>query len=315
MNYCPITYRECGDSDYSREGLRLLDTRLTHLSPLPFTAAEQRREAIRLSGKLSIQGMQPKLSAILSMKEETFEPVEQYGRYILKPQHPDYPQLPENEGITMQMARLTDLEVPLSGLVYSADRSLTYFIRRFDRIGRRKKLAVEDFAQLSGEERSTKYHSSMEKVAGLVEKHCTFPAVEKLRLFQRTLFCWLTGNEDMHLKNFSIIRRDGKITLSPIYDCLNSTAVYRTIGRNPKKTEELALPLNGKKRNLTKRDFVDYYGFGRLGLSIKVVDSTLEKFSEVISNWLDLIEISFLDETMKNHYREVVKHNARILGI
>lgn len=312
MNRCPITYREC-DHDYSPEGLRLLNNRLTRLSPLPMSASEQRREALRLAGKLSIQGMQPKLSAVLSVARETFEPVDRYGLYILKPQHADYPQLPENEGLTMHLARVASLDVPVSGLIYSSDRSMTYFIRRFDRAGRTGKLATEDFAQLAGRERETKYRYSMEGVAKLVDRHCSFPVVERARLFQRTIFCWLTGNEDMHLKNFSMIRRSGKVELSPLYDCLNTAVVHEFMGRPRSEIEELALPLNGKKRNLTRNDIVEYFGKTRLNLTDRVVKNTLNRFSAAVPEWLRLIEVSFLNDRLKSLYGELLHHRWNIL--
>ncbi len=315
MNRCPITYRDCGDDDYSPEGLRLLNNRLTRLSPLPLSAAEQRREALRLAGKLSIQGMQPKLTAVLSVERETFEPVDRYGLYILKPQHADYPQLPENEGLTMHLARVASLDVPVSGLIYSSDSSMTYFIRRFDRVGRTGKLATEDFAQLAGRERGTKYRYSLEKLATLIDRHCSFPVVERARLFQRTVFCWLTGNEDMHLKNSSMIRRSGKAELSPLYDCLNTTVVYMAMGRPRSEIDELALPLNGKKRNITRRDLLEYLGKNHLNLTGRVVEKTLEHFSSVLPEWFRLIEISFLDDGLKNLYGELLRQRREILEI
>lgn len=129
----------------------------------------------------------------------------------------------------------------LNGLVYSKVNSLTYFIKRFDRIGHNKKLALEDFAQLSGEDRHTKYKSSMENVIAIIEQFCTFPKIEFVKLFKLTLFNFLVGNKDMHLKNFSLITKDRKISISPAYDLLNSTIAQK----NTK--EEIALPLKGKK--------------------------------------------------------------------
>ena len=151
--------------------------------------------------------MQPKLSAALNVRDGVFEVVDLGGRYILKPQVERYKHLPENEDVTMRLAATVGIEIPLHGLVYSKDGSLTYFIRRYDRKGQKDKVHVEDFAQLSGASRDTKYDSSMERVADIVEKFCTFPAIEKLKLFKRTVFSFLVGNEDMHLKNFSLIVR------------------------------------------------------------------------------------------------------------
>jgi serine/threonine-protein kinase HipA len=215
MNRCPITYEECEGGKYSLKGLKQLSPRLKSLKDFPFSAEEQVREAIARAAKMSIQGVQPKLSVHLNVKNENFEIVDTGGRYIFKPQTTNYREVPENEDVTMRLAKLIEIDVPLHGLVYSKDDTMTYFIRRFDRVGRNKKIPVEDFAQLSGKDRETKYESSMEQIISLIEQFCTFPSIEKLKLFNLTLFNYLVGNEDMHLKNFSVIRRDLKVELSP----------------------------------------------------------------------------------------------------
>lgn len=299
MNHCPITYEACGDSRYSTEGLKRLSRNLTHLNDLPLTAEEQVKEAAARADKMSIQGVQPKLSAVLSPKKGGFEIVDRGGRYILKPQIPGYFQVPENEDLTMRLAESVGIEVPFHGLVYSKDRSMTYFIRRFDRMGRGGKVAVEDFAQLSGQDRETKYRSSMEQVAQIIDRFCTFPMIEKARLFKRTLFNFLTGNEDCHLKNFSLIRQDPKVELSPAYDLVNTSILVAT-------KEDIALPIHGKKRKLTPNDFMDYFGRERLGLTDKVIAQTLEKFVRVKLDWLRLISISFLTPEMKGNYADLV---------
>ncbi len=147
------------------------------------------------------------LRAGLRIREGRFEVVDHGGRYILKPQSRDYFHQPENEDLTMRLARVVGIETPLHGLVRSRDGSWTYFIRRFDRQPRGPRLAVEDFAQLSGRTRETKYDASMEQVVRVIDRFTTYPVVEKLELLRRTLFCFLTGGEDMHLKNWSLITR------------------------------------------------------------------------------------------------------------
>ena len=165
MKRCLITYETFeGEGDYSMSGLRLLDRNLQSLSALGYTAGEQRQEALSRAGKMSIQGVQLKLSAVLAIKAGAFEIVDCNGRFILKPPSHDFPELPEYEDLTMRMAAAVGIEVPLHGLVRSRDQSLTYFVKRFDREGR-KRVPLEDFAQLSGATRETKYASSMEKVA------------------------------------------------------------------------------------------------------------------------------------------------------
>ncbi|MEA3267340.1 MAG: HipA domain-containing protein [Candidatus Fermentibacteria bacterium] len=315
MNRCPITYEECGGRAYSLRGLRLLNKKLTHLDPLPITAVEQRREALVRAGKMSIQGVQPKLSAMLSVKTSLFQMVDTGGRYILKPQHSDYPELPENEGVSMHMAAMAGMDVPLNGMIYSKDGSLTYFIKRFDRYGRAAKLAVEDFAQLSGRDRNTKYGSSMEKVTKLLDRYCTFPAVEKLKLFRRTLFSYLIGNEDTHLKNLSLVRRNHKIELTPMYDYLNTTIALQAMGKRLEQIEELALPLRGKKQNLSRRDFIDYFGKERLHLTDKVISNCLKAFETVQPGWIDILGKSFMSDDMKTLYSELLLSRCAVLKL
>lgn len=307
MNRCPITYEDCGEKRYSVRGLRLLSRRLTRLEDFPYSAVQQRREAIRRAGKMSIQGVQPKLSAVLNVEQSIFEIVEAGGRYIIKPQMAEYPEVPEYEDLTMKMAAAAGLEAPFHGLIHSKDGTLSYVIRRFDRTGRTDKVPLEDFAQLLGRDRDTKYGASMEQVASVLDRFCTFPAVEKLRLFKLVLFNFLTGNEDAHLKNFSLIRRDDKVELSPVYDLLNSTMVIDS-------GEELALPLNGKKNKLKREDFMEYFAKERLGLTDKAVSRTIRELKDACPLWLDLLGRSFLSDKRKTTYREMLDRRAQTLG-
>jgi len=180
MNRCPITYELCGDLQYSENGLRLLSPKLARLELISYSSEQLLTVAILRATKMSIQGVQPKLSMVLNIKDSVFEIADKNGRFILKPQHPNFKEIPQNEDLTMKLASLIDIEVPLHGLVYSEGGSLNYFIKRFDRKGQRDRIAVEDFAQLSGLSRHTKYNYSMEKLIILIDEYCTFPAVEKL---------------------------------------------------------------------------------------------------------------------------------------
>jgi len=310
LKLCPITYEEISDGErYSEKGLRLLSPRLKRFELFPYSAAEQRREAQALASKLSIQGIQPKLSAALDIKGAVFKIVDRGGRYILKPQVPDFRHLPENEDLTMRLAAVVKVSAPLHGLVYSKDESLTYFIRRFDRRGQKDKIHVEDFAQLSGESRDTKYESSMEKVAKIIDQYCTFPAIEKVKLFKRTLFSFLAGNEDMHLKNFSIIVDDNRVRLSPVYDLVSSTILLA----NPK--EELALPLNGKKRSLTRTDLFQYFARRCLGMSGAAIDDVEREFRGAPPLWEPLIDRSFLPKADRKRYLDLVRDRMARIGL
>jgi serine/threonine-protein kinase HipA len=129
---------------------------------------------------MPLQGDQPKLSAVLNIKDGKFDIVDRKGRYILKPQHHIYPQMPENGDLTMLLAKSADLDVPVHGMIWAKDNSLAYFMKRFDRIDQKDKIPVEDFAQLAGLSRDTKYNYSMENVIRLVDRYCTLPAIDKM---------------------------------------------------------------------------------------------------------------------------------------
>jgi len=307
MNHCPITYELCPQK-YSKNGLKLLSRTLVYLHDFPFTPKEQIQLASEYATKLSIQGVQPKLSVILDVKKEGFEIVEKNGRYILKPPHHIFEEVPQNEDLSMKLAAIVGIEVPLHGMIYNIDQSLTYFIKRFDRVTKNKKIGVEDFSQLLEYSRETKYESSMEKVASVIETHCTFPLLEKIKLFRRVLFNFLIGNEDMHLKNFSLIQRDHKVELSPAYDLLNTTIIL-------KAKEEIALPIRGKKNRLTHADLFDYFGKERLGLPPAILESELLRFEHSLEAWKMLISQSFLSQKSQERYQELIMERWRRLKL
>ena len=302
MKICPITYKQISEGTYSHAGLQLLSRNLISLNNLNYTKEEQLQEAAARATKLSIQGVQPKLSAKIIVKNSSFQLVDKGGTYILKPQNFLFPQLPENEDLTMRLASNIGLNIPVHGLVYSKDNSLTYFVKRFDRYGKSKKLSVEDFAQLSGMNRNTKYNSSMEKVIKIIDKFCTFPVIEKVKLFKLTLFNFLIGNEDMHLKNFSVISRNGKVELSPHYDLINTTIALKNV------KQEIALPINGKKNNLNKKLLIEYFGNEILQLNQKIIQQKLEEIYNSKDTWLILIEKSFLSDKMKDKYLSLLQN-------
>jgi len=258
---------------------------------------------------MSIQGVQPKLSARLSVKEKMFKIVDKGGHYILKPQNLLFSEIPQNEDLTMRLAKFVGIDTPLHGMLYSKDGSLTYFIKRFDRVGKTGKIPVEDFAQLAEKNRDTKYDFSMEKLIPLIERYCTFPALEKLKLFRLTIFNFLAGNEDMHLKNFSLIRRGAKVELSPAYDLINTTIAIK----NP--VEELALPLAGKKRRFEARDFFEYYAKERMQLTQKSIDQIAAVFQAKFPAWKKMIEMSFLSKKMKEAYWSLVNQRREVLSL
>jgi len=191
--------------------------------------------------------------------------------------------------------------LPPHGLLPAIDGSWVYVIRRFDRADRDQRLHVEDFAQLSGATRDTKYAGSLEQIAKLVETHSSFPAVEKAALARRLLFCFLIGNEDMHLKNFSLLVEGGKVRLAPAYDLLNSTLVLENA------SEESALPLRGCKRKLTQGDWIDYFCRERLGLPDAILAGILADLRDGLPKWTEIIRRSFLSGLRQERYLEILE--------
>ena len=149
----------------------------------------------------------------------------------------------------------------------------------------------------------------MEKVAKVVD-FCTFPVLEKIKLFKMTLFAFLVGNGDMHLKNFSLITRNNKIELSPVYDQINTSILFQK-----SELDELALPLNGKMRNLTRKDFFTYYARNRLILPEKAIEKIVTTIQDIIPKWKELIEISFLSDEKKNAYWDLVQLRKAAIGL
>lgn len=307
MRKCTFSYRQV-EHRYDPSALKRLNPRLDDLADLDYTSQELMYEVGLRASKLSIQGVQPKLSARLDLKNQAFQLVERKGQFILKPPSPNYANLPENEDCTMKLAKTVGLEVPQHGLVYGKDGQLTYWVRRFDRTAKDQRLSIEDFAQLSGASRKTKYTSSWERVAKVVEEYCSFPRVEFIKLFKLLLFCFLCGNEDQHLKNFSLLERDENKQLSPCYDQVNSTIVLVNA------QEESALPLAGKKSRFKKSDFL-LYAKQRLKLTDLVISTVFKDIAVGLVTWDAIIEASFLPELSKQSYRDLVAERARRLGL
>lgn len=306
MNRCPITYELCGEQRYSKQGLRLLSAQLKGLNDFPFGKEEQLELALDYADKMSFSGVQRKLNARLSISHQSFEVVSKGGHFIIKPQSPDYAELPQNEDLTMKLASCAGINTPLHGLMYCHDGSFSYFIKRFDRKGKNERIGVEDFAQLAGVSPETKYDFSMEKIIPMIEKLCSFPVLEKKKFFLLTLFSFLVGNEDLHLKNLSLIHREGITEFSPAYDLLNSSITMRT-------SEELALPLRGKKSHLTRADLVDYLGKERLKLSSEMIQEILDRLQRATGMWKELIQVSFLSEPKKTAYLNLVSERKKRL--
>jgi len=219
---------------------------------IPISLNEISIEAQKLAGKLSISGVQPKLSVRLDGGK--LIPVEKDGQYILKPQTQDFPELPQNEYLCMQMGKRFGLNTAQFVLLELSDGSPAYVVKRFDRFkkGRRiEKLACEDMHQILGG--PDKYAGSHEQIARVIKEHCRFAPLELQRLFEMTVFDFAIGNGDAHRKNFSLLKSEnGTIALSPAYDLVSSRLVI------PEEDKELALSLNGRHNRLRRADFLNF---------------------------------------------------------
>ncbi|HKJ44612.1 MAG TPA: HipA domain-containing protein [Balneolales bacterium] len=305
---CPITYKKVIFGLYSDTGLHKLNPALNGLNLLPFDRFGLHLEVQKQYCKISIPGTQPKLNAQLSVKDETFKLSGKSGSFILKPDSIQETELPQNEDVTMRMAKEAGIEIPIHGLVYDNDHSLVYVTKRFDRVGKTGKIQTEDFAGIIGVNRLSKTDGSLEQIAGVIDKYCTFPVVEKMKLYRRILFGFLTGNANMHLKKFSIINKKGKITLSPAYGLRNTIIM-------PKKIEqESALTLNGQLSGFNNELLSNYFGREILGLNEKVLINIEQKMVKAYPEWKRLVNICFLSEEKKKAYLEVMKQRWKVLG-
>ncbi len=262
-----------------------------------------------IATQTTLTGVQPKISLHMLNHEgsKRLTVVGLWGGYIFKPQTEDYPHLPEVEDLTMHLAEQSKINVVPHSLIRLADGELGYITRRIDRLTDETKVAMEDMCQLSERPTEYKYKSSYEQVAKVIARYSATPVLDLMRYYELLLFCWLTGNNDMHLKNFSLYRPTNTgYVLTPAYDLLNVAIV------NPKDTEELALTLNGKKRKLTRTDF-EKAMLGS-GINGKVISNIFRKFLRVYPSWESTIRTSFLPQDLQNAYWALVQERINRLS-
>jgi len=227
------------------------------------------------------------------------------GNYIFKPPSVDFILMPENEHVTMRIAEAFGINVVESSLIRLKSGELSYITKRIDRTTERKKIHMIDMFQIT--EAFDKYRSTMEKVGKALNEHSDNTLLDKLYFFELTIFSYLTGNSDMHLKNFSMIRTPSGWSLSPAYDLLNVHILYS------KDKEELALLLGGKKFNF-KRAYFDRFGEG-LGLTRKQVEGVFNRFEKNKSKAIEWIGNSFLSEDMKAQYINLLNERYKKLEL
>ena len=278
----------------------------TAVPELPYSRAninELAKEIVQ--SKTALTGVQPKLSMDINRggrdEPDRLTIVGLWGRYILKPKSDTFPWLPEDEDLTMHLASIAKIQVVPHALIRFSDGELTYITRRIDRDNDGRKYLMEDACQLSQRLAADKYKSSYENVAKLIRQYSSMPQLDLVNYWELVLFSWLTGNSDMHLKNFSLLSRvPGLYNLAPAYDLLNVHLLFDD-------PEELALTLDGRKRKLTRQNFVN--GMRNSGLDDKVIGNIFQKFAKAAPKWYSFIDGSFLPEELKVKYKESVAAN------
>jgi serine/threonine-protein kinase HipA len=253
-----------------------------------------------IRAQTSLTGVQPKLSLNLSKHDgcSRLTIVGLWGDYIFKPQTERYPQLPENEDLTMHLAEAAKIKVVPHSLVRLADGKLGYITKRIDRTKNGEKIDMEDMCQLTLHPTEYKYKGSHEQIAKTIVQYSSTPKLDLTNYLQLLLFCFVTGNNDMHLKNFSLYRPSEGYLLTPAYDLLNVAIA------NPKDQEELALSLSGRKTKLRLNDFL--IAAKTMGVEEYVVLRLIEGLQKTLPKWQTLIRLSFLSEDMKMAYEELI---------
>ncbi len=260
-----------------------------------------------IKSQSTITGVQAKLSLNIEKGPKNSEPqrftiVGLWGGYILKPSTKKYKFLPEVEDLTMHLAQIVGIEVVPHSLIRLSSGKLAYITKRIDRIGSFK-VHMEDMCQLTEKLTEQKYNGSYEQIAKAIIKYSTNPGLDVTIFYEQVLFSFLTGNADMHLKNFSLFDHpEMGYILCPAYDMVASNLIVE--GDN----EELALNLNGKKRKIKKRDFIE--AISKSNVDKKAVENMFQRFNSSMDNWHKFIDISFLPDEMKKEYHDLIVKRA-----
>ena len=313
MAKCLYCYKELneGEKDFHKScSKRMFGT--PSVPELPYTRenlTDLAKQVIR--SQTTLTGVQAKLSLDINKggRNETdrFTIVRLWGRYILKPQTDRFAHLPELEDLTMHLAELAKMQIVPHSLIRFADGELCYITRRIDRTAAGDKLPMEDMCQLTERLTEHKYKGSYEQIAKAIQRFSAVPKLDMVNYWEQVVLSWITGNADMHLKNFSLYSKEqGKYVLTPAYDMLSTALVM------PEDTEELALTLNGKKRKIKKADFVA--SMQASGLEEKVINNIFAKFAKVKDWWFEFIDQSFLPDEMKEAFKVVIAEKLSLLA-
>ncbi len=308
MNKCLYCYKPLneGEKDFHKGCARkIFET--TSVPELPYTRdniKELAREIV--SASTTVTGVQAKLSLDIARgtkeQPQRFTIVGLWGRFILKPQTDRFANLPENEDVIMHLAEATGIKTVPHSLIRFTDGELCYITRRIDRTKKGEKIAMEDMCQLSERLTEDKYKGSYERIAKLIKKYSSAPMLDVANFWEVVIFSWLTGNADMHLKNFSLFKPLTNYMLTPAYDLLSTSIVM------PEDDEELALTLNGKKSNIKREDFEK--AMQESGMDDKAISNIFTKFSKALPKWEEVIRTSFLPEDLQRKLQEQIDRMA-----
>lgn len=274
----------------------------TTLPVLDYTTEQLDQLAMQIiQEKTSLTGVQPKLSLHLNEHggSKRLTIVGLWGDYICKPQTSQYGMMPEVEDLTMHLAEVARIDVVPHTLMRMADDTLCYLTRRIDRTPSGDKIAMEDMCQLTERQTEHKYNSSYEQIGKAILKYSSLPKMDVTNYFEYVLFSWLTGNNDMHLKNFSLYETANRIRLTPAYDLLNTAII------NPKDDEELALTLNGRKKRLQREDFIK--SGNTLGIKEVTIERLIDKYIKLSPKFETVIKDSFLSAPLKEKYSDLLE--------
>ena len=291
-------HTECSLAFFGTEIPPKIDYSLDEMSQLAKQVVER---------SVSVPGVQPKLSMSVvknNQKDQRLTVVGALGGdYIFKPPSQDYPEMPANEDLTMKMAALFNIDVVPHSLIRLASGEVSYITKRIDRTEDGAKIHMIDMFQVL--EAFDKYRGSMERIGKAIQDYADNTFLDVLRFYEITIFSYLTGNNDMHLKNFSLVQTSYGWALAPAYDMLNVSIV------NPEDKEELALTISGKKKKITSKILLE---FGvDLGLSKKQIEGAFKRFQDLKDDAFELIKTSFLSEAMQEAYANLLERRYVVL--
>lgn len=312
MSKCLICTLETGDhGDYHPKCARRL-FESPNVPEIPYDLDELNRLVSQIvRQRVTIPGVQAKMS--LEVKKQAGRHPNMtitglWARYILKPPSQQWEQLPENEHATLGLADAAGIQTVPFGLVRLRSGELSFLTRRMDRNSAGHKMAMEDMCQLTERLTEDKYKGSHEQIARIIKKYSDNPGFDLTRYFDLVLVCYLTGNGDMHLKNFSLLKdQDTGWKLADAYDLINTRLVIPA-ERDP---EELALTLGGKKSNFNRAVFIS---FGRsIGLNQRQITNAISNLEAKLPAFKEIISRSFLNEQMKSNYISILDQRSDVL--